>query len=692
MNKRVSAYLRLAVFGLPFFIIPFLGGNHLPLVYGTIDKFWIESIFVFSLLGAILIRYFEKGTGPGRDIRRFLAFFAPFAALSVLSLVWTWSIFNTVSGINVLVWVFASVYLYAALGEDRDIALHAMVMGAFASALCAVVQFKIVLPQLAAAFKSGQYAVLLGEQQGLPISSFIHHNMLGGYFAFLLPLAIYFAIFRRNVVCMAASSVIITGLVLTTSRISLGLALLTVLITVAFTCFKRDVKGILITSVVVIVGLSLSAFLLQDHQPGQGTKSTSVLGEKIRSVPGQLSTVNTRTDIWKTGARAVLAKPWSGYGVGSFEYAFRRYSDGSTYTIAAHSTLLKIAAELGIPGLIGFLIYLVAVVTGLRLARGDTKYLFIALSVAAGFLFGMVDFSFDIPAHVLTFFVLSSTLVFCGSKAASPVDGPAGARGRDPSMPISSNGGKILLLCTVLCVLGSFLFTLRADVAKKSIDNGILFEETGLPNEAYLSYREAIRDMPLSHEGYLRAARVLMKTYAREEAPEKRKLLKALMIEDLNKIKGMRDNDSELFFVIGLYHMMLGNEDQAGYFLRKALSFYPSSAYYTYETAEFYYRKGDGERAADLIRSYKPFAEKCKHSSNPNGLFVYKLTDLESKIVYARGDREGALRIARDNLSDAENRVYLTTSSRAREFIPRDLLIGYLTRRVEDYKEKPKSP
>jgi len=43
-----------------FFLIPFLGGNHLPLYYITIDKFWIESFFILFLIFAIVLCHFKK--------------------------------------------------------------------------------------------------------------------------------------------------------------------------------------------------------------------------------------------------------------------------------------------------------------------------------------------------------------------------------------------------------------------------------------------------------------------------------------------------------------------------------------------------------------------------------------------------------------------------------------------------------
>jgi hypothetical protein len=40
--------------------IPFLGGNHLPLFYVTIDKFWIENLFLLLLVISLMFLFLVK--------------------------------------------------------------------------------------------------------------------------------------------------------------------------------------------------------------------------------------------------------------------------------------------------------------------------------------------------------------------------------------------------------------------------------------------------------------------------------------------------------------------------------------------------------------------------------------------------------------------------------------------------------
>jgi len=51
--------LSLFIANLTYFLIPFLGGNHLSLFYITIDRFWIETTFIMFLIFTILMFFYE---------------------------------------------------------------------------------------------------------------------------------------------------------------------------------------------------------------------------------------------------------------------------------------------------------------------------------------------------------------------------------------------------------------------------------------------------------------------------------------------------------------------------------------------------------------------------------------------------------------------------------------------------------
>ncbi len=144
----------------------------------------------------------------------------------------------------------------------------------------------------------------------------------------------------------------------------------------------------------------------------------SLLGAKVESVSTEISTLDKRTGLWRDSFRAFLSKPIVGYGAGTFEYAYRKFYDGGLYTKYAHSSLVKTAVELGSRGS-SQLFSFTWQPSAEELLRGfrESGSRFLAISAFAGLLFGLVDFAFDIPAHVVTFFIVTSAFVGSGQNA-----------------------------------------------------------------------------------------------------------------------------------------------------------------------------------------------------------------------------------------------------------------------------------
>ena len=179
-----------------FFLIPFLGGNHLPLHHITIDRFWIEGIFGIVMILSLLFQYL-KGRQQAGDFLKFGSFFLPFLAVTGISLVYSWNKFNTGLSMSVLVWAAGAVS-FASLCPNKHVCIIGFIAGAGASSICTIIQHLILFPHLTEAFQKGLYAQILREQQGIPFSSYSYHNILGGYLAFVFPLAFISAdIYRK---------------------------------------------------------------------------------------------------------------------------------------------------------------------------------------------------------------------------------------------------------------------------------------------------------------------------------------------------------------------------------------------------------------------------------------------------------------------------------------------------------------
>jgi O-antigen ligase len=652
---------------LTFLIIPFLGGNHLSLYYVTIDKFWIETSFVILLAISICISSFRsKGIQVG--FTKFILFFLPYLLMIVASLFYTWNKFNTLNELNTAAWIVACVYLFST-SEKKDSLLMALVIGASLNVVCMVIQYKIVLPSLAQALKDGKYGFLIREK-AVPFSSYLNEATLGGYFLFLIPLSIYWAILQRKLFYVFTSSIIIFGLLFSLSRIGMVLGALSVVVSAAVVCKKRGLRGA--THLGLIIFLACTIFLVVVYsgssQGNSALHSTAI--HKIKKIPEHISTLTYRTGTWSKSMEAFLDKPLMGYGAGAFEYAYRKYYDASLYTRYAHNVLVKIVVELGLLGLVCFLFYLSGVTASAKRLINDTRYFFISLSAASGFLFGLFNVTFEIPAYAGTFFILSSTFFY-----------------RDQEVGVKKKWANFIFLPIICLLLGSFLFTARADVSQKLYEEGVMYEEQGLSAQAFASYREAIDSMPLNNNGHIGLLTVLTRScFAAQNVHEKERI-KKMIAQYLPRIDSNPDKDSELFLVLGNANSLLGEEKKAERYFIEAMNYHPSSGYYMYETASFYFLHGNTEKAMALIKRMERYADR--HSgSDMHGLYVYKMRDLQASIECLGGHTEMALRVARKNLEDAEKEKGIIENVHAREYVTKEAFVNYFRQRVEFYESK----
>ena len=650
-------------------LIPFLGGNHLPLYFFSIDKFWIDGFFLLSLIVALFASYLG-GKRPGRHIATFFIFVLPLTAVSAASLIYTWNTFSTLNEINTLVWSLGVVLLYLS-ADDRDELHQALIVGSLLLVLSAVIQLKVLLPGLAQTFTGGKYGLIVRDQIA-PFGAFLNQNMLGGYFLYTLPLAFYFVAVKKRIVYAFAASALMLGILLSLSRLAMIIGFAGVLPGCAL--FGRRLDRRWLIKLVCSLGCALLIFgtLLHGERREQTSSMRSLLGAKVERASTEIGTLDKRTGLWGDSFRAFLSKPVVGYGAGTFEYAYRKFYDGGLYTKYAHSSLVKTAVELGSVGVLSFLLYLSAFGRGILRGFQESGSKYLVISALAGLLFSLLDFAFDIPAHVVTFFIVTSAFVGSGQNIK----------------PMAA--GRPLFLSVVALLLLSFLFTAKADFSRKLIEDGTLFEETGFYGEAYVAYRDALQAMPLNNEGYTRSISILLRAYDNQKNPQFREKAKGALNSYLREAGSRNDQDAELYYLRGMGYALLSPGKDACALISGAINLYPSSAHYRYEAARCYAKLGDFDKAVSVISPIQPYLASLHASGNPQGLFVYKLRDLEADIEYARGNVDKALAIERENLLEAASGKYSIYNAKARELITKEALIGHLTEKITFYEKAAK--
>jgi tetratricopeptide (TPR) repeat protein len=146
-----------------------------------------------------------------------------------------------------------------------------------------------------------------------------------------------------------------------------------------------------------------------------------------------------------------------------------------------------------------------------------------------------------------------------------------------------------------------------------------------------------------------------------------------------------KDRDSELYFILGQAYSLKGEQEKTRFYFDQALNYYPSSARYVYEIANYYASRGKADEAMKYIRSFDPYIEKHRGPHNPRGIFVYKIRDLEADLQYKNGNSTEAVNIVQKNLQDAKNNIYVITSAKSRNFVARDQFVEYLKQKADLY-------
>lgn len=82
------------------------------------------------------------------------------------------------------------------------------------------------------------------------------------------------------------------------------------------------------------------------------------------------SAEDSRLQLWRAGLRMIAQHPWAGIGLGNFKYTVTQYeATGESLEKIAHNTYIGVAAEMGVPGLLAFVLIVFCAFRNLGRAR-----------------------------------------------------------------------------------------------------------------------------------------------------------------------------------------------------------------------------------------------------------------------------------------------------------------------------------
>jgi O-antigen ligase len=270
---------------------------------------------------------------------------------------------------------------------------------------------------------------------GSATGTYINHNHFAGLLEMILPLALCLALYNwqkarsrmrgnsvrsfmrhlgdpemiKCLLLLLASTVFFLALVFSFSRMGLISMLASLGVMAAVVMAGRRRNPLPTALILLVVAACVAAVAWVGVAP-----VVSHFEELSHDDPIAQGTEG-RMALWKDTVEIIRERPWTGAGLGSFEFAFTRVqSHELAYTVEhAHNDYLEFSAELGIPAaaLLFLTIFFLAAQTlrtSLRARSSRTRAL--ALGILAGtsalLVHSFADFNLHIPANALVFSVL----------------------------------------------------------------------------------------------------------------------------------------------------------------------------------------------------------------------------------------------------------------------------------------------
>ena len=259
------------------------------------------------------------------------------------------------------------------------------------------------------------------------VATYINRNHFCAFIGMILPLTVSFGIGspKRSVAWLSRIGflILLSGIILTRSRGGLLAGFISTLAVLLIYILSRGKKKHLLLLLICVLLILLIGAAIYTNYRTQPVYATSL----------DALSIQTRFSIWESGAKMFLARPWLGWGWGTFKYVYPQFkSEQVWYGVPhAHNEWLQILAEGGAVGFLVFtgcflLVFIRLIRTGLTSGRtiGGLFSLGSAGSLLYTGIHGGFDFILRLPANISLITIIVSlglALTCSGKRVIKPV-------------------------------------------------------------------------------------------------------------------------------------------------------------------------------------------------------------------------------------------------------------------------------
>ena len=218
-------------------------------------------------------------------------------------------------------------------------------------------------------------------------------NVIAGFLALVYPLFfVYIKEQKKTKIFITMMIFVLFAIFLTKCTIVILLSFISIIIFLLGYRKNKIIKGLIAISIISLISAIFYVLMLKSH--------FNTIGDILIS--------------WKTAYLIFKENVFFGCGFGNYMVLFKAFRPESVNTFFANNIFMQMLAEIGLVGVLSFLVLLFSFYKKFidRIIEGKDLnfYICVAVSITSFIIINLVDHSFFVPANMLVFFIIFSSM------------------------------------------------------------------------------------------------------------------------------------------------------------------------------------------------------------------------------------------------------------------------------------------